>query len=166
MADGLKIEMQLHGLTGVLETLKSLPAEVVSKRGGPVKSALRKGANVILKAEKMALALTLTDPNDETTGLLLKSLSARRGKPPPGMKGERYIVGPRRKSYPNRKGKRVTTGKTASLKEYGSQHQKAEPFIRPAFNAKAAEAIRTIETELLIGVEKAAAKLLLTNKGK
>jgi hypothetical protein len=51
----VKVEIQLTGLDGVLATLQSLPAEVVSKRGGPVKAALRKGALVILKAEKANL---------------------------------------------------------------------------------------------------------------
>jgi len=165
---GLKMEMQLHGLTGVLETLKSLPAEVVSKRGGPVKAALRKGANVILKAEKANLRAVMGHrTNGErqlSTGLLLKNLVATRGKPR-GVNGERYIVRVKRKNYP-RKGKNVSTVKVAQLLEYGSSKQPAEPFIRPAFNAKAAEAIRTIEIELVKGVKKVAAKLGQQNKGR
>ena len=38
----MKVEFKLQGVDGVLATLQSLPAEVVSKRGGPVKAALRK----------------------------------------------------------------------------------------------------------------------------
>jgi len=160
------VSFEMHGLNGVYEALLRLPPEVVSKRGGPVKAAVRKAANVILKEQKLRLAATLTDPEDVTTGFLLKNTTTRRGKMPAGVKGERYIVGPRRKVYPNRKGKPVTTLKTASLKEYGSQHQKAEPYIRPAANAKAAEAIGVMSTDLASSVEKIAAKMLTQNKGK
>jgi len=45
----MKVEVQLEGLQGVLETLKALPSELVSRNGGPVRSALRKGALVIFK---------------------------------------------------------------------------------------------------------------------
>ena len=45
----MKLEMNLQGTEGVLATLRSLPPELVSKRGGPVKTALRKGAQVIRK---------------------------------------------------------------------------------------------------------------------
>jgi HK97 gp10 family phage protein len=167
MAEGMKMEMTLRGLDGVLETLKSLPPEVVSKRGGPVKAALRKGANVILKAEKANLRAVMGHQVDgerrEATGLVLKNLVATRGKP--RFKGERYVVRVKKKKYP-RKGKDVHTLKTASLLEHGSSKQSAEPWVRPAFNAKAAEAIRTIERELIAGVDKVVRKLAAQNKGK
>jgi hypothetical protein len=43
----LQFTQKLHGFDGAYELLRSLPAEVVSKRGGPVKTGLRKGALVI-----------------------------------------------------------------------------------------------------------------------
>lgn len=171
MADGLSVELKLTGLDGVLETLKSLPPEIVSKRGGPVKAALRKGANVILKQEKANLRAVMGHQVDgeqiAATGLLLKNLVTTRGKPPSDGKGERYLVRVKRKTYPRKgRGKAVTTLKTANILEYGSSKQPAEPFIRPAFNAKAAEAIRTVETELVKGIDKVVAKLAAQNKGK
>src|SRR5687768_5643265 len=87
--------VKLTGIDGVLSTLKALPAEVVSKRGGPDKTALRKGALVILREAKLNLAHAtdnLTQDGSESTGLLLKSLIATRGKPPPGQNGERYLI--------------------------------------------------------------------------
>lgn len=164
----MKMEMELHGLNGVLETLKSLPAEVVSKRGGPVKSALRKGALVILKQEKLNLqAVTAnTDFMRQSTGLLLKNLIASRGKAPTNGKGERYLVRVKRKTYARVGGKPVTTLKTAHLLEYGSSKQPPEPFIRPAFQAKAAEAIRTVETELVKGIDRVVKKLAAQNRSK
>ena len=164
------VEMKLTGIDGVLETLKSLPPEVVSKRGGPVKSALRKGALVILKAEKAALQLATANANDEgkrySTGLLLKNLIASRGKPPTSGKGERYLVRVRRKTYPRKGGKAVSTLKTAQILEYGSSKQPAEPWIRPAFNANARNAISTIETELVKALDRVVKKLAAQNKGK
>lgn len=160
---------QLTGLDGVLETLKSLPAEVVSKRGGPVKSALRKGAVVIYKQADANLAAA-TAMQAETgvnysTGLLRKNLVVTRGKAPNSGKGERYLVRVRRKSY-QREGQSVNTVQTASLLEYGSSQQPAEPFIRPAFASKAEEAIKTAETELVAGIARIVKKLAAANQGK
>lgn len=164
-----KVTVELHGLKGVLDTLRSLPPEIVSKRGGPVKSALRKGAVVIFKeAQKnlqVAVSNTTEEGKRESTGLLLKNLVVTRGKEPTNTKGERYLVRVRRKSY-DRKGEKVTTLKTAQLLEYGSSKQPAEPWLRPAFNAKAQEAIKAVETELIKGVDRVVKKLALQNKGK
>lgn len=167
----MKVEVKLEGVDGVLATLKALPAEVVSRRGGPVKSALRKGALVILKAEKANLQAVTSNANDEgkrySTGLLLKNLIASRGKAPTGGNGERYLVRVRRKTYPGRKGgKPVTTLQAANLLEYSSSKQPAEPWIRPAFLSKAPEAIKTIETELVKGIDRVVKKLAAQNKGK
>lgn len=162
--------MKLTGIDGVLDTLKSLPPEVVSKRGGPVKSALRKGALVILKQEKENLRAVMGHQVDgeqrESTGLLLKNLIASRGKAPTGGNGERYLVRVRRKSYARKSGKPVTTLKTANLLEYGSSKQPAEPFIRPAFQAKAGQAIDTVQTELVKAIDRVVKKLAAQNKGK
>ncbi len=173
---GLSVEMKLTGLDGVLETLQSLPAEVVSKRGGPVKSALRKGALVILKAEQANLRAVMGhDVNGqhvEATGLLLKSLIVTRGKPPVDSKGERYLVRVKRKTYTTQDGRArtgrsiTTTTQNAQRLEYGTGKQPAEPFIRPAFQAKAAEAISTVQRELLTGIDRIVNKLASQNKGK
>lgn len=159
MSDGITI--QLTGVDGVLDLLKSLPPEIVSKRGGPVKTALRKGALVILAAEKANLQAVISmqkKEEQEDTGLLLGSLIASRGKAPSEGKGERYLVRVKRKSY-QRKGKVVTTLKTAQILEYGSEKQPARPWIRPAFSSKAEEAINTVTTALLAEVDKVVARL-------
>lgn len=145
------VELKLTGVDDVLRLLKSLPPEVVSKSGGPVKAALRTGARVIQKEAALNLARSVDafdeDGDPQSTGLLLKSLVVTRGKAPSSGKGERYLVRVRRKIYPDRKGEVTTTLKTAQLLEYGSSKQNPEPWIRPAFNAKAREAIEvTIKT--------------------
>jgi HK97 gp10 family phage protein len=166
----MKVEMKLTGLNGVLATLQSLPAELVSKRGGPVRAALRKGAVVILKQEQANLQASIASSPDgaarESTGLLLKNLVVTRGKEPRGTKGERFLVRIRRKTYARKNGKPVTTLKTAQLLEYGSSKQPAEPWIRPAFMSKAEEAIRTIEREMVSGIDRIVKKLARQNKGR
>ena len=117
----MRVDVKLEGLNGVLETLKQLPAEIVSKNGGPVRSALRKGALVIFKQAKINLesATRSNDPEKNySTGLLLQNLVTSRGKPLPGVRGEVYLVRVRRKAYP-RKGRSVSTIKAGSLLEYG-----------------------------------------------
>ena len=162
--------MHMRGLDGVLDTLRSLPSEVVSKRGGPVRAALRKGALVIHKQELANLQAVTANTTDEgvreSTGFLAKNVVVTRGKEPSGTKGERYLVRVRRKGYPDRKGKAVSTLKTAQLLEYGSSKQRAEPWIRPAFLSRAQEAISTVERELLASIDRIVRKLSAKNKGR
>lgn len=161
MADA--VTLKLTGLDGVYQMLQQLPAEVVSKRGGPVLRVLRKAARHIQALEVQALQATLNDLNDdgekESTGLLIKNVVVSRGKAPTDGNGERMLVRIRRVTYPDRKGKPTTTLKTAQIKEYGSEKQEAEPFIRPAFNQGARGAIDLIERELPREIERIAKKL-------
>jgi HK97 gp10 family phage protein len=165
MAD--RVELKLTGLDGVLDTLRSLPSEVVSKRGGPVKLALKKGATVIWKQAQANLQASASAADKLSTGLLLKNLVVTRGKEPTGGKGERYLVRVRRKAYPNRTaGAEASTLKTAQLLEYGSSKQTAEPWLRPAFQSKAEEAINTVQADLVQRVDKIVRKLAQQNRGK
>lgn len=164
----MKVEMKLHGLEGVLQTLRQLPPEVVSKRGGPARAALRKGAMVIHRQELanlQAVTALATDADKRlSTGLLAKNVVVSRGKPPSSGKGERYLVRVRRKGYPGRKD--VSTLKTAQLLEYGSSQQPAEPWIRPAFSSRAREAIATVKREMLSGIDRIVKKLARANRTK
>jgi len=171
MAQPMKVEMRLSGVDGVLATLHSLPAEVVSKRGGPVKSALRKGAVVILKAEQANLRSIMghqvNGERRESTGFLLKNLIVTRGRAPKTGKGERYIVRVKRKIYPDRsKAASTTTTLNAARLEYGTSDQDAEPFVRPAVQTKGREAISVIEAELLRGLDRIVSRLAAQNKGR
>lgn len=166
----MKVDVEIKGLDGVLDTLRSLPAEVVSKRGGPVLAALRKGAKVIdaqRRANLQAVTSNATDAETrESTGFLLKNLIVSRGKAPSGGNGERVLLRVRRKGYPGRSGKTVSTLATANLLEYGSSNQPPEPWIRPAFLSRAREAIEKTERELLGGIDRIVKKLAAKNKGK
>lgn len=162
----MKGEVKLTGVDGVIGMLRSLPAEVVSKNGGPVKSALRKAARVIQQQAVSNLRIVTENQTEsgqkESTGLLAQNVVVTRGKAPTSDKGERYLVRVRRKSY-GRKGKPVNTQQTGQRLEYGTSKQPAEPWLRPAFENKAVEAIRTAESELLKGIDRAVKKLA---KGK
>ena len=135
-----------------------------------MRAALRKGAVVIQKQEKanlQAVTVNADDPDKAaSTGLLLKNVVVTRGKAPSSGKGERYLVRVKRRVYARIGSKPVTTLKTAQLLEYGSSQQPAEPWIRPAFQAKAEEAIKTVESELLRSIDRIVKKLAAKNKGR
>lgn len=167
------MEMNISGLDGVLDTLKSLPPEVVSKRGGPVKLALAKGARLIRDQAIQNVKAQIAVNGDESTGLLAKSIIASRGKQIYGSNGERYLVRVKRKAYDGEKigkktkaGKRVTTHKTASLLEYGSSHQPATPWLRPAVESKGQEAINAIVADLKKRIDSTVKKLARQNASK
>ena len=159
----MKIEMTLTGVDGLLKTLKSLPPEIVSKRGGPVKLALAKGARFLRDKAKANLTSQIARNGDESTGLLLQNVIASRGKAPFDGNGERYLVRVKRKSY--NKGK-ATTLQTANLLEYGSEHQPATPWLRPALNAHGRETINVVVNDLKNRIDKVIAKLAQQNSGK
>jgi len=169
----MQLDVKLKGVDGALATLKSLPAEVVSKRGGPVKLALAKGARLIRDQAKANLRAAIAINDDESTGLLEKNVIASRGKPVFGGNGERYLVRVRRKAYDlgklgkrQKAGKRVTTHKTASLLEYGSSHQPATPWLRPAIRQKGEQAISMITKDLIRRIDLAVKKTAAQNRGR
>lgn len=170
----MQVEMNVQGLDGVLETLKSLPAEVVSKSGGPVKLALAKGARLIRDEARKNVKLSIAyNGSDDSTGLLAKSIISSRGKQIFGSNGERQLVRVKRVAYDGAKigkkqkaGKRVTTQKTASLLEYGSSHQPATPWLRPAVELKGQEAINVIIADLKKRIDATVKKLALQNRNK
>lgn len=142
----MDFKVEVKGLTGVYETLKSLPYELVHKKGGIVKLALKRAAMYLRDQEKARLRAMLNEAGrNETTGLLEKNIIASRGKSSGAMMNqERYLVRVKRKIYPSVKGKPVSTVKTAHLFEYGRSKQgdqPARPFIRPTIAADAEKAI-------------------------
>jgi HK97 gp10 family phage protein len=160
---------RIEGLDAAVKTLRDLPAELVSKRGGPVRTALQKAAKLIQKAEMANLQRIIDTPNngkDESTGLLMKNIVVKRGRLGGGEKGELYSVGVRRKAYPGTKGKAITTPQIARLLEYGTAMREPLPFIRPAFEQTKGLVIPLFVKELntrLAGIVK---KLHRLNGGK
>lgn len=160
------VEMKLEGVEGIVQTLRSLPPEVVSKRGGPVKLALAKGARFLRDEAKKNLRVQIARNGDESTGLLEKNVIASRGKAPFGGNGERYLVRVKRKTYPDKQGKPVTTLKTANLLEYGSANQPATPWLRPAFMAKRVQTVNIVIADLRRRIDLIVRKLSNQNRGR
>lgn len=162
---------RIEGLDAAVKTLRALPAELVSKRGGPVRTALQKAAKMIQLEEQQRLQGIIDQENEagrpsESTGLLKANIVVKRGRLGGGEKGELYSVSVRRKSYPADKGPRVTTPQVARLLEYGTAKRAPLPFIRPAFEATKGRVVPLFVAELnkrLAGIVK---KLHRSNGGK
>lgn len=186
----MKVEMKLVGLDGVLATLKGLPPEIVSRRGGPVRGALRKGAMIIVNQARANFRAAVAQPGKtgitDTTGFTEKQIVAKRKNPPPGVNGEKYIVSVNYVEHPSgrasrrksraapdtkrkarkRVAKAIRANDIAFMMEYGTSKQAATPWLRPAFLSRAQEAIETTERELLKGIDRIVRKLAAQNKGK
>lgn len=159
----------IDGLDDVLRRLRALGAEA-SKRGGPVRAAVRKGAVVIQKEAQANVRRIVATPNigggDVSTGLLEKSIKpirmkAKRG----GEKGESFLVTvPRRARYPisKRTPSGIGVATVGKMLEYGTSKRQPMPWMRPAFHAKKDEAARVMADEVLNGIEKLEKKLART----
>lgn len=185
----MKIEVTLHGLNGILNTLRSLPPEIVSKNGGPARVALRKGAMILVKQAKANFRAAVASPGKsgitKSLGFTEKHIIAKRKAPREGINGERYIVTVKPVPYPVQKlirrksrsaGKRkkragpkprvLAANDIAFIMEHGSLHQPATPWLLPAFNAKKEEVLATVEKDLIRGIDKIVKKLAAQNQGK
>jgi HK97 gp10 family phage protein len=143
----------------LLAVLNKLPAEVVSKRGGPVKLALAKGARVLRARAKQNLRAAIAQNGERSTGSLEKRIVATRGKAPFGGRGERYLVRVKKRDYINALGVRTNPLMTANLLEYGSVHQPATPWLRPALAEVGEQVIDVAAVELIKQTDKVVAKL-------
>ncbi len=158
----------LHGLDGVLDKLKSLPPEIVSKRGGPVKSALRKGAVVIQKEWVANLKAIIAEPNKggiphDSSGLLVKNVVVTRDSKPFRLQAnERYVVRVRNKRYPKAspgQKQAATTSQVARLLEWGSEHIAPRHWASRGFMSSRQKALDTVVRELNAGIARIIKKM-------
>lgn len=167
--------VKIIGLEGVLKTLKELPPELVSKNGGPVRAALRKGGNVILKQAQANVQTIIDTPNIDgqfvSTGLAKKSIRIKRIRPLNNAKGEAFIVSVRPSKYAgkriNRKGRNeadLQANDVLFMLEAGTERRPAMPWMRPAFEAKKSEAITIFNRELPKAIDRIVKKLARKNK--
>ncbi|WP_329859369.1 hypothetical protein [Stenotrophomonas hibiscicola] len=162
----MKVELQIHGLDGVLSTLEALPAEVVSKRGGPVKLALAKGARLLRDQAKDNFRRSVAQGGADSTETTVENIVASRGKAPVGTKGERQLVRVKRRSYINAKGAKTTTLRAAQLMEYGSATQPARPWLRPAVQRRGSQIIDVVSEDLLKRLDQITKRLAAQNGGR
>lgn len=172
----MKFEFNLTGGADLIKALHALPAELVSNKGGPVKLALRKAA-LVIRDEEVRRFAALVSHDPKNTGLLKKSIIVKRGRMPPGVKGEKYIVTFKRNVYmksvvsqarkinTSKSSDVVTTRKTAQLFEWGSSHQPPRKFILPAFHAKAGEAMDVLMSDLKRRIEQISRKAAKSKSG-
>lgn len=180
----MKVEVKLQGMEGVLDLLKSLPPEVVSRRGGPVKLALAKGARVIRDQAKANVRAIVAEPNKDgrptqSTGALEKAITVTRGKMRGAAKGEKYLVRVPHKlvKYANTK-KNQRLGRVGQyykqepptyygrMLEYGTSKMRPHPWLRPAVKQKGQEAINVITADLTRSIDQTVTKLAKQNGGK
>lgn len=161
MASGPFVQAKVQGLAELAEALKALPAEVASRSGGPLASALRSSARVIAdEARRNAESLPVSDTDERDdyirTGNLARSIGVRRD-PNPRDVTERAVVRPSRRAWYWR------------FVEFGTEKMPARPFLRPAFEAKREEAVRVFREALAKSIARAArkaARLGLRNRGR
>jgi HK97 gp10 family phage protein len=139
----------VHGLEGLLQTLKSLPPEIVSKRGGPVRTAARKASVVFQKQAIENVQLIVDQPNKDgstpdNSKTLEKAIIVSRARPT-GFKGEVFRTRVKR-------GARAPNGQSANkyggVLEFGDETHKAEAWMRRAFESKKNEALQVFTSEL------------------
>lgn len=150
----------VKGLEGILDTLKRLPPEIVSKGGGPVRVALRKAAVIIQREAQANVRRIVEEPNKDgepssSTGNLEKAVIVSRKKPAPGFKGERYHVRVKRGA---KSADGVLASKYGGILEFGYEGVPAKAWLRPAFDTKKQEALDTFVSDLRKRVDAAVKK--------
>ena len=162
MANSVRID----GLDGVLDRLKALPPEIVSKNGGPARRALFRGAKIIRESAKAKAPVR--------SGFLREQIVAMRSREPRRHgASEMYSVGIKggaRRKYANtkrnvRKGRAGEEYQTAGnayywrFIEFGTARMPARPFLRPAFESNKDAALNAIVEELNKGLDRITRKL-------
>lgn len=157
--------VRIEGLDDVLRRLKALGPEA-SKRGGPVRAAVRKAAVVIQKAAQANVRRIVATPNiggsDVSTGMLEKSIKPMRAKAARQYKGETFFVTVARAArYPvsTRTPSGIGVKTSAQMLEYGTSKRQPMPWMRPAFHAKKNEAVTVMTDELVKGIARLERKL-------
>lgn len=157
--------VRITGLSEALRMLEGMPADIVSKRGGPVRAALRKAAVILQKEAQANVQRIMDTPNiggpDRATGTLKKNIGVRRAKPI-GFRGEVYLIDVRgRARYPvDRAGTRFNRVRdVAFMLELGTERREPIPFMRPAFDAKRVQAVETFKVELFKAIDRAYRKI-------
>jgi HK97 gp10 family phage protein len=165
MADSVQ---NVDGLDGVLAALQNLPTAIAKKT---LNGSMRAGAAVIQKeAITRALSLKNQDPY-RTPGLVKKMIAVRKRKRYPSNVTTAYAVGVlggaglvEKSTKRTRKSGSANTNVDLKTRpaywrflEFGTKNMAAHPFLRPAFEAKAQDAISAIAKQLTATLAKAVA---------
>lgn len=163
--------VEVHGLKELGERLKALPKEIASARGGPLRVALAKVARAIRDEAKARAPVK--------TGNLRDNIILVRNRDPKSMGAtEAYHVTVRsrtskktdtRKYANTRRNRRLNrVGQEykaqsplfyARFQEFGTSHQAARPFLRPAFESMKGQLGTMFRDELSVAIERAVRKI-------
>lgn len=147
--------VRIEGLDGLVKRLKAFPREM-AKNGGPIRSALSKGAKIIREQAKANVRAIIAEPNAPgvepvSTGLLEKSIIQKRHRDPRSLGGtEVYSV--RVKRGTSSKGVSVT--RYGKILEFGSRSIRAYAWMRKAAESKRGEVFAVVARELAVGIAK------------
>ena len=149
-----------------MATLKSLPPELVSKRGGPVRTALRKASMEMVNEARANVDRIIAEPNlggemTQSIGHLRKNIITARDSKMRG--GERYYVRVRRKAYPDNRAGGKSANAVGALLESGTEKRRPMPWMRPAFDAKKHTVLATFTTEINRQLNRIVKKLATQN---
>lgn len=152
MAD---IEFKIDGVDSLLARMRALPQELRKK---PARSALGKAAKVI-RDQARANALAIDDP--ETNRVIAENIIQRFRSRYSRRTGDLMIsvgVGTEKGRIPKGNPDTGAKGNTPHwhLQELGTKNMPAQPFLRPAAEQKAGEAVQVFASEL----DKAITRLL------
>lgn len=141
------VQFKINGVDSLLERMRALPVELRQK---PARSALGKAARVIREQARVN-ALSIDDP--ETSRVIADNIVQRyRGKYSKRTGDVMISVGvaTERGRIPKGNPDDGSNGNTPHwhLQELGTEKMAAQPFLRPAADAKAGEAMNVFASEL------------------
>lgn len=151
--------VEVQGLKELADALRALPTEISGKSGGPLAKGLRSAGNVI-RDEAKRKAPVLSEPSKyRKPGTVRDAIKTRRDRiQAPGATETFEVYVQKAKG-----GKRGTFSPDDPyywpFVEFGTKKMAARPFLRPAFEAKKDEALRTFETTLAKAIDKANQKV-------
>lgn len=155
MAD---VEFKINGVESLLTRMRALPVELRKK---PARSALGKAAKVIrLQAAANAMALDDAETGRKIADNLVQRFRSKYSK----RTGDLMIsvgVGTERGRIPDGNPDTGAKGNTPHwhLKELGTELMPAEPFLRPAGEQKAEQAVQVFAVELDKALDRLVARL-------
>ena len=154
------VTITLTGFEDTLRMLESLPPEIVSKNGGIVRKALRKGSMITVKQAKANVTDIINrDGLDDSTGALLKAIGTQRARHPEKYgASERFVVHARKAP----KVKNLTPAMYGANMELGTEKQKPKPWMTPAYFTTRSQGAQMVVDESNRLIEKVIKQLAAT----
>ncbi len=148
--------MKVEGAAQIEAFLRQLPEKVAKK---VTTAALRTGGTVVAKAARAKLR---ANPSVDTAMLVTHIGVSTKKRPTKG--SAEVSVGIRKgKALLVRKGKKkaqlVNPARYAHFIEFGTEHSKAEPFMRPALDTSGSAAVAKVIESAAKGINRETARL-------